>query len=621
MKKIKKEMTEKEIFEQNLVQEIKLDFKRRQEERKVFEAQWQLNMDFFMGNQYCNINKNFEIEEMEQRFYWQEHQVYNHITPLIERRLTKLQLVRPKMNVFPTSNDDKDVKTAKISKKIIDSIYNTTDMTSLINEATTWSEICGTSFYKVVWNSNSGDVIAKYENGNPLKSGDVELSVVSPFEIFPESSTDISLDKTRSLIHARAYHIEEIKNKWGIDVEGENLNVFSLDKMTLNFGGVSKINKTTRKNYAIVIERYDLPSIKFPNGRLVIIAGDKLVYFGELPYINNVNGTRGFPFVQQVAFAQPGCFWGVSVIERLIPLQRAYNAIKNRKHEFINRLTMGVLTVEDGSMDLELLEEEGLYPGKILVYRQGSSQPKYMENDKMPFDFSAEEKTILKEFSTISGISDISTDSYLNKNLSGSAIELLIEQDENRMLITADNIRFAIKLVAKHILRLYKQFVNIPKLTKIVGDNGELEIFYFKASDISSDDIVFETKNEITDNFSQRRTMLFDLINQGLLSDENGKMSTKMKLKILEMLGYGIWETASDINELHTKKATKENYNLINNNAIKVLEIDNHELHISEHIAFMLGEEFEKFVAKNPDLENKILEHIKIHKEYIKNNN
>lgn len=63
------------------------------------------------------------------------------------------------------------------------------------------------------------------------------------------------------------------------------------------------------------------------------------------------------------------------LVDRLIPLQREYNALKNRKSEFINRLVLGTTFVEDGSVDIDDLAEEGLAPGKIVIYRQGSIAP------------------------------------------------------------------------------------------------------------------------------------------------------------------------------------------------------------------------------------------------------
>ena len=46
-------------------------------------------------------------------------------------------------------------------------------------------------------------------------------------------------------------------------------------------------------------------------------------------------------------------------------------------------------------------------------------------------------------------------------------------------------------------------------------------------------------------------------------------------------------------------------------------EIDNHSIHISEHICFMLGDEFEKAVNLNPNLELEILNHIRLHKQFL----
>ena len=68
------------------------------------------------------------------------------------------------------------------------------------------------------------------------------------------------------------------------------------------------------------------------------------------------------------------------MVAQMWPLQQSYNTIKNRMVEIFNRSCMPVLSVEDGSVDIDALEEEGLTPGKILVYRQGAAQPSYLES-------------------------------------------------------------------------------------------------------------------------------------------------------------------------------------------------------------------------------------------------
>lgn len=607
--------------EQILIQEVTDDFKRRQQERKPFDAQWQLNMNFLMGNQYCSIGYNNDIEEFDKQFFWQEREVFNHIASITEARLAKLNNVRPTMTVVPVSGDESDIKTARLSKKILQSIYNKQDMSKLIAEATKWSEVAGTVFYKIFWDNAKGQLVAKDSNGASYKMGDVNITICSPFEIYPESTNCSNLEECKSLIHAKAYHVDEIEAIWGKKVAGEDVNVFSLDNTNVGLGGLgynscaTKVINTRRSDYAVVIEKYEKPTLTYPNGRLIIVAGGELLYLGELPYVNGIDGERDFPFVRQVCLAQSGAFWGSSIIERIIPVQRAYNAVKNRKHEFINRLSMGVLAVEDGSVDIDNLEEEGLSPGKILVYRQGASVPAYMHAGSVPADFSNEEERLLSEFKTISGVSDLLNSASAYANISGVALQLLIEQDETRLSVSSEQIKFAIKQISKHILRLYKQFATMPRLLRIVGDHGELEITYFTSSDITSDEVEFETDTELNESLAQRRSMVFELLNAGLLSDENGKLSNRMRIKALELLGFGVWENSQDINELQKNKASSENAKLIDGEVAKVMEIDDHNLHINEHIAFMLGGDFEK--RKNDKIEENFLKHIREHKIHL----
>ncbi len=607
-----------------LINEVQEDFKSRQKERKKFEAQWQLNNNFLLGNQYCFVSMLNNVEEYDKKFFWQEREVFNHIAPIMDVRLSKLVSIRPKMSVIPASNEESDIKVAKLSKDILESTYQKFNLSKVIAEATKWSEICGTSFYKVIWKNQSGKTIAKDSLGNKIKEGDLEIVAVPPYEIFPEANCYGDLDECNSIIHAKAYNIDSIKAIWGVDVKPEDVDIFSLENKE-GLGGIgyvasnTKFTSTIKANHAIVIEKYEAPTPKYPEGRLIIVCQDKLLYIGELPFINGVDKKRTFPFIRQVSIDQQGCFWGMSVIERIIPIQRAYNAIKNRKHEYLNRLSMGVLTVEDGSVDTDTLEDEGLSPGKVLIYRQGANPPDVLKSDSVPADFTKEEERLLQEFYEISGVSEIFTEfSKINSNISGVSLQLLLEQAESRLLSTADNIKHAVKEIAKHILRLYKQFATTPRLLKL-SNKGEVEVIYFNNSDINSEDIVFETENELGKSITQRRASIFEMLDKGLLYNSDGKISEYNKIKLLEILGFGIWEDGVDLERLHIKKAENENMSFIKNyNKVEVLEIDNHDLHIKTHIAYMLSNEYEEKLKTNPSLKEKILAHIRVHKTYQK---
>lgn len=612
-----KEKLNKQFIE-DIVKTTLADFEARRTLRQPLELVWRLNMNFLMGNQYASITPRGEIEDFGKQFFWQEREVYNHIAPIVETRLAKLSRVRAGVSVRPKTSDESDISSAKFSSAILSSITNENNLTKLIANANSWSETCGTVFYKVVWNSEKGNVMEF--DGQQAYEGDVEITVCPPFEIYPENLQIEEIENQPSIIHARVFSVDEVKRIWNVDVAGSSVNVFSLDKSAVSGGfgysnTVPKIVDEVKSNSVIVIEKYEKPTSELERGRLTIIAGDTLVYYGDLPYVNGENNVRTYPIIKQNSLDNVGAFFGTSVIERTIPVQRAYNALKNRKHEFLNRISMGVLAVEDGSVDVDNLADEGLSPGKIIVYRQGSTPPVLLNHGNIPSDFHIEENRLLEEFVMISGVSEIMKYSQLPANVtSGVAISLLIEQDDTRIAISADNIRYAVKQIGKQILRLYKQFAIERRLKRIAGENGELEMFYFNSGDISSDDLVFDTENELVETPSSRKSMVLELLRLGLLTDENGKFSARTKTKLLETLGFGNWESSRDLDELHLKKAMRENKAIREATAtINPESIDNHMIHIEEHTKYILSADFDS----SADIKERIIEHINRHRQFM----
>lgn len=178
------------------------------------------------------------------------------------------------------------------------------------------------------------------------------ITVCSPFEIYPDKLDVSNLNEIGSIIHAKKVNNELVIEKWSRD-------------------------------------------------RLTIVRDQSLIYDGALPY--------PFPFVRGTSELVAGQFFGKSVVDRVIPVQRAYNAIKNRRAEFMSRMACGVVAVEDGSVDIDSLEIDGLCPGKIIVYQQGYREPKFMEAGIIPDELTKEEDRLLAEFNTISCGGDLIT--------------------------------------------------------------------------------------------------------------------------------------------------------------------------------------------------------------------
>ncbi len=613
--------------EERLAEEVEKDFLRRQLERS-----WQLNMSFVSGNQYCDIDASGEMFEEDKGYYWQSKRVFNHIAPIIDTRLSKLSRIRPSLTVRAASDDESDRHSAALASNILAAAQ---DLDGVISAATMWSEICGTAFYKTVWNAAGGKAVGVTEDGKKVREGRAEVAAVSPFEIYPYSLAVEALADQPSIIHAKALPVQDIYTMYGVKLEGRDIEEFTLAMNAGSGGryaglagaagygadgsgayagavGVGAGKSAVKRGYELVIERYERPTADMPEGRLTVVAGGRLLYDGELPYKNGEDGEREYPFVKQVALPLAGSFFGASVVDRLIPLQRAFNALKNRKHEFLNRIAMGTVAVEDGSVDVDELAEDGLMPGKIIVYRQGGTPPALMNAGNVPDEFWKEEEALISEFAKIAGTGDLSenADSFSGVT-SATGLQLIIDQDDLRLNVTYGGIKRAVKTIGRHILRLYRQFAADLRLMKYAGENNALNLFYFKGSDISSDDVVLEADSDVNMTPAQRRTVIYEILDKGLFSDADGKISVSAKNKLLELLGYSSLSGERDLGELNRSRAGQENLKM-RSEACGVKAYDDHNTHISEHTAFLLTEELTE------DAEKRICEHMLIHKNMLK---
>ena len=77
------------------------------------------------------------------------------------------------------------------------------------------------------------------------------------------------------------------------------------------------------------------------------------------------------------------------LVERLMPYQRLFNATMNQRSDRIKYATYGVCFVEDGSVDADSLGADGVAPGSIVVYRQGSVGPQLVFDSAVEVNYSS----------------------------------------------------------------------------------------------------------------------------------------------------------------------------------------------------------------------------------------
>jgi hypothetical protein len=616
-------------------------------------------MEFINGNQYLDIDsESMSILDVPRAYWYQEREVYNMIATISETRIARLSRQKPLMKVRPASSDQSDLSAAKVSSMLLTTVWHDEELDRKYEKFISWMEVCGTSFFKTIWDKNKGRVLQEEvqekdglemaddekekeseqtvapsdpfqsnEKRMILREGDIDTEVVSPFEIYPDNSHG-DFDDCRSVIHARAYHVDDIQDWWGVKVEPEKVDVVTLQNGASGIGGLGysvgsfRYSSQSLEKHALVKEYYELPSLRYPYGRMIVTASDKTLFAGVLPYQLGEDGEPDFPFVRAASLPVVGCFWGKSVIERCIPIQRRYNAFRNRKAEYLNLVTIGQWYSPEGTVEDEsVLNNE---PGNIIRYRNMGNglRPEPVQFPSLPNSFEIEMDALMQEFTAVSGVSELSRFSEAPTGVkSGIALSIANEQDDTRISMTANQINIASIDLGKKWLRLYRQFAQEPRLIRYVGGSSEIDLLYWNASDLRSDDVIIDNSSALAETPSQRRQMVFDLMQTGIFNRmETNPFSSEGIRKIMEMLDFGFWEKGiSEDEELQESKAKRENRQLMEGNLIQINDYDQDDIHIREHYRFMMSTDYEEILQSEMGMavDEVFKMHIQFHNERL----
>ena len=609
------------ITETDKIAYVKNEYERRRMERLYFELRWQLNMAFIEGEQYqyiCNITN--DLVEYPKLLKAQEREAYNHILPIWLTRLAKLSRLNQTYKARPSSQDADDVNNAYITTKILDSWANSNELNKAQSTANAWAETTGTAIWKNIWNPNEGMKLGLTmdNEGRPVyqREGEPVNVVCSPFEIFPDSSYNSDIEYCKSIIHARAVDVDYIYDTFGVDLQGTKLNIFGRNALFNLNNSKMGVDSKQKDEVIMLYEYYEIPSKEFPDGKLIICCDyhDKLLYEGDLPYINSKYNNRALPFVLQRSIIRPGYFWGKTIIDSLIPVQRRYNAIKNRISEYMKSAAIGVVIVDAATAESNNLDSEGIAPGDILIYNKsdGTQVPTYMQSQGMPAEFFNQEQTDLVNFTKISGVSELSRDSTVPTGVeSGRALNILNEQDETRLHLTAVSIQDSMLEVARQTLYLYKQFAENERILRVVGQVNSVKTIYWNKNTITADDIIIEGVARISESLSQRRNLVINLLQYGMFRDERGAIDDS---KILEMLEFGDTNVGMDSKRIEKTKSNEQNIKMSMGQPQPVEFFELHDVAVETHREFMLSSEFE---VLPPEIQEIFKMHIAEHMKYI----
>ena len=201
---------------------------------------------------------------------------------------------------------------------------------------------------------------------------------------------------------------------------------------------------------------------------------------------------------------------------------------------------------------------------------------------------------------------------------SGTAIATLQDIDNTRLSLTGDHIRNAIKNLAILWLEVYKRFATTKRIVNYVGTNAIGNALVFCGEDITSFDVEYITENELLMSEDVQKQRFFDAYNMGLFTDSTGKIPERVKQRALEFMKVGNYSEIMNINLLQLQAAQRENVFFENGVLPQVSEFDDHEIHIEEHLRYILQMDFQVLKMRKKEYAEALQDHLRQHKQVLK---
>ncbi|AHF08570.1 portal protein [Desulfitobacterium metallireducens] len=491
------------------------------------EQQWAVNIAFLTGKQWIVYDKSSQkIVERPKDDWWEERVTINRIRPVVRTELAKITKSKIQFNVIPASNEEEDIDASKVGTQAIDFVWRNTNMDEKRFKSALWQITTGTSIQKTFWNDSLGEEVqlntldehgnfALDEKGNEItqtkRLGDIDNSVVSPFDfVFDPSATEF--DNAKWCCERILKTVDEVKDTYDVEVSPEgglsSTNIFNGILANVN-GQQSDFKPISMENGVVVKEYWEKPSKKYPKGRHITIANGKLLQFEDNPY-------DILPYFLTPHNLVPGRVYGSSNIEDLIPVQREYN--KTRTQRRLNQTRTGNprFLYQINS----LIDEPTNEPGEKLGYKKGYNQPNWETPPSEPGHIQAELDLQLRDFEDISGIHEVSSGTAPTGVKSGIAIAFLGEQDETKFGPIIHNIETTYENWAKFVLVLMQKYYIEPRMIKIVGKNGQVNVKEFQGSDLKGNkDVKVVSGSAMPKSTVARQNFVLDLWDRKILSD------------------------------------------------------------------------------------------------------
>jgi len=564
--------------------------------------------------------------------------VINKLKPYVRTLLAKLTSDVPQPSVIPNTNEDEDVRAARIADKVIEGLSIKLEFDRVLTELKLWTIICNKAYVHVYWDEDSSGVVGPVDREPDAAGEDVGMGAMvdvpeeqsEPQTELVEAEGDVVIE-TVSPFNCRPDPLFWNRDKWRWFVYGDEVDAEALEsKYKLKSGSLTERTDVLDSAYDIELQDEHDIIIAQPDkehdvtGRTTIwkefwtpkiyvfMAGNKIVdygvnEFGEIPFFACED--RLIPIdTYEKEFS-----YNESLIRDAIPVQREYNRQASTMSIALDRASKLKVLTPMGSLlsKKQFVNDYGIF----IDYNAHAGEPHQMKLEPFPMEMPQYKADLEREMQSLMSLGPASFGQLPERasHASGTLVNLLLEQDDVVLNPLLNSINYTISKAWRLALQLVQDNYVEERMLKIVGDDGLDDILKFKGSDLHGNtDVRVISQAGMPRSRALRIEYIMKMREVGLLTDDRAT---------LEMLEFGQVDKVFKDNLIHERKAYRENRMITENpnidpNVVQtwLYPLEEHAIHMKIHLRERLSPRWEQL----NDAQKQALEgHIEMTKQSI----
>lgn len=513
--------------------------------------QVQINRSFYSSKQWISWDRVARQVYVPELRPGEVRLTFNKIKPAILTLLSKLCKNRVQLEVKPDTNDIDRIETAKAGFKYLTFQWTEDKMDAKTRRLKFFMLLDGFPALKVYVDKNQGDdiavepdMLAGMEDAEvPTKTGKIVTVVRDQFSLYVDPNAE-SPEEIKWVVERIPVDVDQIEDDWGVEVapEGDITVRNSFD------GGLGSAKNKTYKHHAWLYDYWELPCRRYPNGRRIVIAGDK--------ELENSTDPGEFPYILFPAIPLPGTAVATGMVTDLTTPQKSYNIKRTAEARILEEMGNPLWLKPEGSVDDEDLVNE---IGGIVSYTPiGASKPERVQGATVDNGWQAAMERDESDMEDISGAHEISQGATPKGNNTLGGLQLQVEQDETKLALLVQSYEDGIKIWGEKVLRLVQKHFPEEQQLSIVGENGEIEAFTFMGADLTGGEVVDVVPGSSMPTLKAvQDEKVMQMYGAGLFNNpQTGQPDSR---RVVRMLGESIATQYFDDTEQDENKALTEN--------------------------------------------------------------